>query len=161
RRTRGLHASVGILYNHESQLRPDKFLTRRVVLGARAARAAKDAGKPYRLELGSLSATVDWCWAPDTTDAMIRIVEAKAGNDYVIASGETHSVEDLCRVAFGKLGLDYREFVHEAPGRLTRSTGRLVGDSRRLREATGWSPTVSFEGLVEKLLEEPPAAWAR
>ncbi len=157
----GLHASVGILYNHESPLRPERFLTRKVVLGARAAKAARAAGRPYQLELGSLSDVVDWSWAPDTIDAMCRVVEAETGNDYVIASGELHSVEELCRLAFAHEGLDWREYLREAPQKLKRPSVRLVGDNRRLREVTGWRPTVDFQGLVGRLFEEPPAGWSR
>lgn len=159
RKSHGLHASSGILYNHESQLRAEKFLTRRVILGARAARAAREKGERYVLELGSLSDTVDWTWAPDTTDAMQRIVEAREAGDFVVASGEAHSVAELCRLAFARHGLDSAEHVREAPGRLTRPSVRLVGDSRRLREATGWKPTLSFEQLVARLDEEPPPEW--
>ncbi len=152
-RARGLHVSCGILYNHESPLRPARFVSQRIAIGAVTAAAAARAGKPYTLELGSLSATVDWSWAADTTDAMSRIVRAPAPDDYVVASGIPHTVGDFCDAAFRAVGLDYRSYVTERPGRVTKRLAPLVGDAQKLRSATGWAPTVSFEEMVRRLVE--------
>jgi GDPmannose 4,6-dehydratase len=150
--THGLKASCAILYNHESHLRPPGFLSMRVVLGARAAAAAVKEGKPYSLELGSLSATVDWGWAPDYTDAMQRICGLPKADDYVIATGVPHTVADFCREAFAAVGLDYTRHVTERPDRLKKSGAVLIGDASKLRRDTGWAPSLTFEQMVAKLV---------
>lgn len=143
-----MHVSVGILYNHESPLRGPQFVTQRIVRGARQAAADPS----YRLTLGSLSAVVDWGYAPDYVDAMVRIVRHPSPDDYVIATGEPHTVADFAAAAFGCLGLDWRAHVQEDPSRLKGATGTLVGDASKLRSRTGWKPTVSFDEMVKILV---------
>ena len=152
-RARGLYVSSGILYNHESPLRPARFVSQRIAQGAVLAAAAIEHGRAYTLELGSLSAVVDWGWAADTTDAMQRMLTGENANDYVVATGVPHTVADFCAAAFGAVGLDYRSYVTERPGRVTKQLAGLVGDSTRLREATGWAPTISFEDMVKRLVD--------
>lgn len=152
-RRRGLHVSTGILYNHESPLRAEKFVTQRIVRGAIRAARAKSRGDVPLLELGNLSARVDWGWADDYVAAMRRIVSHPSADDYVVATGTTHTIEQFCDIAFTQVGLSYRDWVRERPGRLTRRPPpTLVGDATRLRRATGWEPTLSFEQMVGELV---------
>jgi GDPmannose 4,6-dehydratase len=143
-----LHVSVGILYNHESPLRGPRFVSQRIVRGA--WRARREPG--YRLKLGSLSAVVDWGYAPDYVDAMVRIVSHPVPDDYVIATGEPHTVREFVEIAFARLGLDWREHVEEEASLVTTTSATLIGDSTKLRARTGWSPTVGFEQMVDILL---------
>jgi len=163
REEHGMHASVGVLYNHESPLRAPSFVSRRIVDGARAARAyadrpgasASDAAAP-RLRLGSLAAVVDWGFAPDYVDAMVRIVARDVPDDYVVATGAPHTVEDFVSCAFREVGLDFRSWVEESPGILRKPAAIRVGDARKLRDLTGWAPSVTFEEMVRRLVRAPP-----
>jgi GDPmannose 4,6-dehydratase len=149
-RARGLHVSSGILYNHESPLRGEQFVSTRIVRGAIQA---KKLGAPFKLELGNLSAVVDWGYAPDYTEAMQQIVGRDEPGDYVIATGVPHTVADFCELAFKAVELDWRAHVTERPGRVTKVLAPLVGDSTKLRQATGWAPSVTFENMVQLLVE--------
>ena len=149
----GLHVSVGILYNHESPLRAGQFVSQRIVRGARSA--AEDPG--FKLTLGSLTAVVDWGYAPDYVDAMMRIVAADAPDDYVVATGEPHTVQEFVELAFRAVGIDWRERVLVDPVRVAlptpgAATGVLVGDASKLRARTGWKPSVTFAEMVSLLV---------
>jgi GDPmannose 4,6-dehydratase len=144
----GVHASVGILYNHESPLRGPRFVTQRIVRGAHLSKR----DPTHKLMLGSLSAVVDWGYAPDYVEAMIRIVAQPKPGDYVVASGEPHTVRDFAEIAFSKVGLDWRKHVEEDPTRVNATSAILVGDARKLREQTGWRPTVTFEQMIDVLV---------
>ena len=148
RERHGVHASVGILYNHESPRRGPRFVTQRIARGAWQAK--RDPS--YKLTLGSLAAVVDWGYAPDYVDAMVRIVSQHAPGDYVIATGEPHTVRDFVEIAFRLVGLDWKGYVVEDSTRVTPATGTLIGDSTKLRQRTGWKPTIGFEQLVEILV---------
>jgi GDPmannose 4,6-dehydratase len=152
-RARGRHVSTGLLYNHESPRRGPQFVTQRVVLGALAAAKAKAAGTPFSLELGSTSAVVDWGYAADYTRAMWHIVTHPTPQDYVVASGVPHTVGELCDAAFSAVGLQWREWVTERPGRVVKQLAPLVGDPTRLKTDTGWSPTVDFQALVRLMVD--------
>lgn len=151
-RAMGLHASAAFLYNHESELRPARFVSQRIVRGAVAAAAARGRGEPYVLELGDLGAVVDWGYAADYTAAMQRIVEHPEPDDYVVASGVPHTVLDFCERAFAAVGLDAKDHVRERSGRITKKLAPLVGDAGRLRRATGWRPEVDFDEMVVRLV---------
>ncbi|MGA7123880.1 MAG: GDP-mannose 4,6-dehydratase [Polyangiaceae bacterium] len=148
RERHGVYASVGILYNHESPSRGPRFVTQRIARGAWQAK--RDPS--YKLRLGSLSGVVDWGYAPDYVDAMIRIVAQPAGDDYVIATGEPHTVRDFVEVAFRIVGVDWKAHVEETPSLVRATRATLIGDSSKLRERTGWKPTLKFEQLVEVLV---------
>lgn len=152
-RARGRHVSSGFLFNHESPRRAARFVSQRIAQGAVAAARSVALGKPFSLELGSLSAVVDWGYAPDYTKAMLRIVRCDAPGDYIVATGVPHTIEDWCSLAFGAVGLDWRRFVIEQPGRVTRQVAPLLGDSSRLRAATGWAPSMTFENMVMLMVE--------
>jgi len=140
----GLFASVGILYNHESVHRKQAFLSKKVI----QATLAIKKGRLKRLTLGDLSTEVDWGYAPDYVDAMIRILDFDRPDNFVIASGEGHSVREFVQIAFAQQELDYREWVEEDASFIHGSTSRLVGDSSKLRGETGWTPTVSFAEMI-------------
>ena len=151
RRRYGLHASCGILYNHESPRRPLDFLPRKV---ARAA-AAISLGLEQELVLGDLDARRDWGYAADYVRAMWMIVQADEPDDYVIASGRGHSVEELVACAFDHVGLEWRSHVRSDPV-LRRGTAELhdlVGNASRARQRLGWAPSVGFDELVRLLVD--------
>jgi GDPmannose 4,6-dehydratase len=151
RRRYGLHASGGILYNHESPRRPLDFLPSKVAHGV----ASIAAGRDVELVLGDLDAQRDWGYARDYVEAMWQIVQQEESHDYVIATGELHTVRELVEVAFGHVGLDWREHVRvdESLKRGQAELHRLVGDASVAREQLGWSPSVSFEELVALLVD--------
>lgn len=143
-------ACSGILYNHESPRRGLEFVTRKITHGA----ARIKLGLDDELKLGNLEARRDWGFAGDYVRAMWLMLQQDEPEDYVICTGETHSVRDLCQAAFRHLGLDYREYVVQDP-RFYRPAeiDLLVGNSQRARENLGWEPAVSFEGLVKMMVE--------
>jgi GDPmannose 4,6-dehydratase len=144
-----VRASAGFFYNHESPLRAQKFLSTKIV------RAAVEIlrGRRAKLVLGDLSARVDWGFAPDYVDAMIRIVGLEAADDFIIATGQSHSVEEFVAAAFSRVGLEWRRYVEVEPGIIGKPRTSLVGDSTKLRSATGWSPSVTFQQMVELLVD--------
>jgi GDPmannose 4,6-dehydratase len=151
RKLYGLHASAGILYNHESPLRPVDFVPRKV---ARAA-AAISLGLEGELWLGDLDSRRDWGYAGDYVRAMWLMLQQAEPGDYVIASGESHSVRDLVECSFEHVGLDWQEYVHidESLRRGRAELHDLVGNPAKARERLGWAPTVSFEELVHLLVD--------
>jgi GDPmannose 4,6-dehydratase len=151
RRRYGLHASSGILFNHESPRRPLDFVTRKV---ANAAAGIK-LGLQGELWLGSLDARRDWGFAGDYVRAMWLMLQQDEPEDYVIATGETHSVRELVAVAFERVGLDAEDYVH-IDSSLERGKAELhdlVGQAVKARERLGWEPTVTFEELVRLLVD--------
>jgi GDPmannose 4,6-dehydratase len=151
RRRYGLHASSGILYNHESPRRPLDFVPRKV---ARAA-AAISLGLESELTVGDLEARRDWGYAGDYVRAMWLMLQQDEPDDYVVASGVTHSVRDLVEAAFRHVGLDWRDHVRTDPAleRGRAELHNLVGNASKARVQLGWSPTVDFEHLVHALVD--------
>jgi len=146
----GLHASNGILFNHESPRRGGTFVTRKVTRGI----AAILAGKQEHLFLGNLEAKRDWGYAKEYVDAMWRMLQRPEPDDYVIATGEMHSVRELCELAFGLVGLDWERYVR-VDERYLRPTevDELCGDASKARAALGWEPGVRFPELVRIMVE--------
>jgi len=146
----GMHASNGILFNHESPRRGGTFVTRKVTRGI----AAILGGKEQHLYMGNLEARRDWGYAPEYVDAMWRMVQQDTPDDYVIATGETHAVQEFVEVAFGLVGLDWQEHVR-IDQRYFRPTevDDLRGDASKAANVLGWRPTVTFAGLVRLMLE--------
>jgi GDPmannose 4,6-dehydratase len=146
-----LHASCGILYNHESPRRPLDFLPSKV------AHAAADiaAGRADELVLGDLEAQRDWGYAGDYVEAIWLMLQQDEPGDYVIASGELHSVGELVELAFAQVGLDWRAHVRvdESLKRGPAELHDLVGDTTKARERLGWEPRVGFEELVRMLVD--------
>ncbi len=149
----GLFASAGYLYNHESPSRRPEFVSTKIIRAA----VAISRGKRDLLVLGDLSAQVDWGWAPDYVDAMTRILHVDHSDEFIIATGEPHTVREFAELAFAGVGLDWREHVEENLGIITKRKLGLVGNPAKLKAATGWSPTVTFEGMIRKLLEAAAA----
>jgi GDPmannose 4,6-dehydratase len=150
RESYNLFACSGILFNHESPRRGLEFVTRKVSFGA----ALVKLGMARDLRLGNLDARRDWGYAGDYVQAMWLMLQQDRPDDYVVGSGQTHSVRELCEIAFGHLGLDYRDHVKVDP-RFIRpaEVDLLVSDSTKARQVLGWRPGVSFEQLVVMMVE--------
>jgi GDPmannose 4,6-dehydratase len=146
----GLFAANGILFNHESPRRGETFVTRKVT---RAATRIK-VGLQEKLYLGNLEARRDWGFAGDYVEAMWRVLQQDEPGDFVVATGESRSVRELCEKAFGLLDLDWRKHVEEDP-RYRRPTevDHLRGDASKAARILGWKPTVRFDGLVKMMVE--------
>jgi GDPmannose 4,6-dehydratase len=158
RESYGLFACSGLLFNHESPRRGIEFVTRKVTRGA--ARIA--LGLQEHLTLGNLDARRDWGFAGDYVEAMWRMLQQPTPDDYVVATGETHSVRELLQVAFSHVGIsDWERFVRQDPRFLRPAeVDVLVGDATKARERLGWAPTVGFAELVKMMVDADLAAEA-
>jgi GDPmannose 4,6-dehydratase len=145
-----MHASNGILFNHESPRRGETFVTRKIT---RAVARIK-AGLQSELYLGNLDAKRDWGYAPEYVEAMWLMVQQDQGGDYVIATGETHAVSEFLEKAFGCVNLDWKDYVKIDP-RYYRpaEVDLLIGDASKARKILGWQPKTSFEGLVNIMVK--------
>jgi GDPmannose 4,6-dehydratase len=140
----------GILFNHESERRGEEFVTRKISIAA----ARIKLGLQDKLALGNLEAKRDWGYAPEYVRAMWLMLQQDEPDDYVIATGETHSVREFCEIAFAHLGLDYRDFVFEDPQFYRPAeVNLLIGDATKAREKLGWKPETSFRQLVERMVD--------
>jgi GDPmannose 4,6-dehydratase len=150
RESYGLYAVSGILFNHESPRRGRQFVTRKVADGA----ARIKLGLASELRLGNLDAKRDWGFAGDYVEAMWMMLQQPAADDYVIATGESHSVGDLCELAFARVGLDWKRcvVVDQAYVR-PAEVDDLIGDASKARRVLGWAPKVSFRNLVEMMVD--------
>jgi GDPmannose 4,6-dehydratase len=146
----GLHASSGIVYNHESERRPERFVTRRI---SRAA-AAIALGLQDELTLGSVEAVRDWSFAGDIMRGAWLMLQQEQPEDYVLASGVAHTVADFARRAFACVDLDYERYVR-VDGALVRPAEAIpsVGDPAKARARMGWEPLLGFEALVERMVQ--------
>jgi GDPmannose 4,6-dehydratase len=145
----GLHASSGIVYNHESERRPEQFVTRRITRAA----AAISLGLQQEVTLGSLDAVRDWSFAGDIVYGAWLMLQQDRPGDYILASGIPHTVAELASTAFACVGLDAERYLRVDPS-LLRPAERSpsVGDPTRAREQLGWEPRVSFQELVERMV---------
>jgi GDPmannose 4,6-dehydratase len=157
RANHGVYASCGFLYNHESPLRRETFLSMKIVRGA--VEIAK--GRRAKLVLGDLAARVDWGYAPDYVDAMVCILQCDTPDDFIISTGESHSVEEFVSIAFDYLGVDWRSYVEVQASLIAKQYSELVGDNTKLRTTTGWSPSVTFAAMVRILIDFEQQAHAR
>jgi GDPmannose 4,6-dehydratase len=149
RESYGLFAVSGILFNHESPRRGLEFVTRKVTDGV----ARIKLGLASDLKLGNLDAQRDWGFAGDYVRAMWLMLQQDAADDYVIATGKSHSVEQLVELAFAQAGLDWRKYVVQDPALLRPAeVDHLIGDASKAVSTLGWSPEVSFEQLVEMMV---------
>jgi len=150
RESYGMYVSNGILFNHESPRRGENFVTRKITLGA----AAIKQGRSRELKLGNLEAKRDWGYAKDYVEAMWRILQQDQPGDYVVATGETHSVREFCEAAFSCVGLDWREFVKlDQKYFRPAEVDLLLGDASKARRELGWEPRVAFRGLVSLMVQ--------
>ncbi len=158
RRSYGMHAVSGILFNHESPRRGPEFVTRKITLAA--ARVA--AGLQSELKLGDLDARRDWGFSGDYVRAMPAMLRRDPPGDYVLGTGESHSVREFLEEAFALVGLDWkRHVVVDAALHRPGDVASLVADPRRAREELAWSPTVGFRELVRRMVEADVALAAR
>lgn len=149
-RSRGLFATSAILFNHESPRRPETFVTRKIT--ATVARIAR--GQADKLVLGNLDARRDWGWAPDYVDAMVRAIRADDADDFVIATGISHTVEEFVAAAFAAAGIaEWRQLVRTDP-RFVRPVEAVeqLGDPTRAFERLGWRPSLGFENIVAAMV---------
>jgi GDPmannose 4,6-dehydratase len=150
RESYGMHASCGILFNHESPRRGETFVTRKIT---RAVGRIK-LGMQRKLYLGNLDALRDWGFAGDYVEAMWRMLQQPKADDYVIATGRMISVREFCELAFGHVGLDYREFVEIDPRYFRPAeVEQLLGDASKAREVLGWQPKVGVKELAVMMVE--------
>ena len=150
RSQQGIHACSGILYNHESERRPEMFVSRKIT---RAVAAIK-CGRAEEVTLGDLSAVRDWSFAGDVVRGAWMMLQAPVPDDYILASGTPHTVEELAEAAFGAVGLDAHSHIRVDRALVRPQEGTpLVGDPSRARERLGWHPTVSFQDLIARMVE--------
>ncbi len=149
RESYGLHASSGILFNHESPRRGLEFVTRKVTHHA----AAIKLGVAKELRIGSLDAQRDWGFAGDYVEAMWRMLQQDTPDDFVVATGVTHSVQRLCEAAFAAVGLDWQHYtVQDERFMRPAEVDLLIGDATKARSVLGWQPKVTFEQLIEMMV---------
>jgi GDPmannose 4,6-dehydratase len=152
-----LFATSGILFNHESPRRGVEFVTRKITRAVARIAARKD----HELRLGNLDARRDWGFAGDYVEAMWLMLQANEPKDYVVATGETHSVREFCELAFARVGLDWKRYVVVDESLLRPAEVEfLCGDASRARRELGWSPRLDFKGLVECMVDADVAALA-
>ena len=150
RESYGLHASSGILFNHESPRRGETFVTRKIT---RAVARIK-AGLQDKVYLGNLEAKRDWGYAPEYVEAMWRMLQQDQPDDYVVATGETHTVQEFLEVAFARAGLDSRKHVAFDKRYLRPAeVDLLIGDSSKAKKKLGWEPKVKFKQLAEIMVD--------
>ena len=151
RESYGMHASSGILFNHESPMRGPEFVTRKISLAV----AKIAAGKQDQIALGNLDAKRDWGFAGDYVDAMWRMLQADEADDYVVSTNETHSVREYLDIAFRHVGIEeWEKHVYQDPAFFRPAeVDLLIGDSTKAREGLGWKPEVDFPTLVKMMVD--------
>jgi len=155
RESYGIFACSGILFNHESPRRGKQFVTRKVTDGV----ARITAGRARQLRLGNMDAKRDWGFAGDYVQAMWLMLQQPNADDYVVASGETHSVRELCQIAFSHAGLDWQEHVVVDPALVRPAeVDLLIGDASKARRVLGWAGKHSFRELIEMMVDADVAA---
>ncbi len=158
RESYAMHVSNGILFNHESPRRGENFVTRKITLGV----AAIVRGGSRELRLGNLDAKRDWGFAGDYVEVMWRMLQGDQPDDYVVATGETHSVREFVEEAFGYVGLDWKEHVVVDPKFFRPAeVDVLLGDSTKAKNALGWKPNVGFKELVRMMVDADLAGQKR
>lgn len=150
----GIFAASGILYNHESALRSEDFVSMKIINGAINIKS----GRQKELVLGDLRAVIDWGYAPDYVRAMHLIVNSRLPDDFIIATGKRHTVLDFVKIAFGYFDLDWKLYVRENRGVVRKQNFCRIGNPARLKRVTGWKPSVDFKEMVKLLLLRKGAA---
>jgi len=145
-----LRACNGILFNHESPRRGSNFVTNKIIKGAVAIKK----GIQNKLELGNMDSSRDWGHAKDYVRAMHMILNHDNPDDFIIATGETHTVRELCDVVFSKLGMNYKDFIVQNPKYMRPEELKyLKGDSTKSREILGWTPEYTFETMIDEMIQ--------
>jgi GDPmannose 4,6-dehydratase len=146
----GLYCCSGILFNHEGPRRGFEFVTRKITSGV----ARIKLGLSTKLSLGNLDARRDWGYAGDYVKAMHAMLQQSEPDNYVVATGESHSVEDFCRIAFAEVGLDYLDHVESDPAfRRPAEVDLLLGDATKAHQRLGWHPSHTFNGLIRDMVK--------
>lgn len=150
-RAAGMRASSVVLYNHESPRRPEQFVTRKIT--AAAARIAR--GEQRELVLGDLTVRRDWGWAPDYAEALALVATSDTADDYVVATGESHSIQDFVDAAFARVGITDTTDLVRSDAEFVRpaDASELRGDASKIRSSLGWTPTRSFTEVVEAMVD--------
>jgi GDPmannose 4,6-dehydratase len=146
-----MFACTGILFNHESPLRGEEFVTKKITKSV----ARIKLGKQHKLILGNLDSKRDWGYAGDYVRAMHLMLQHDFADDYVIATGQTHTVREFCEIAFDKVGIkNWEDYVISDPNlRRLAEVDLLLGDSTKAKTQLGWEPQVSFEQLIDMMIE--------
>jgi GDPmannose 4,6-dehydratase len=145
-----MFACNGILYNHESVRRGNEFVTQKIVRGAVQIKL----GRAHELLLGNLESKRDWGYAPDYVQAMWLMLQQDQPDDYVIATGNLHTVRDFCEIAFTHLGLNYQDYVKVDPKFFRPAEDvPLVGDSSKAQQKLNWRPEKTFHSMIEEMVE--------
>jgi len=153
RKEHALFASCGILYNHESSLRSDNFISKKITKGAIKVRDRLQ----NKIVLGDLSAEADWGYAQDYVKAMHKLLCLEYSDDFIIATGQRHSVSEFAEIAFQYLGLNWTNYVEENKNILIRKPVCRTGNPNKLMNITGWKPSIDFKNMIKVLLEEEGA----
>lgn len=143
-----IHASVGILYNHESPRRDNSFITTQII------NAAIDVynGKNVMLEINNLNAEVDWGSAEDYVEAMWLILQCKKSDNYIISSGNTHTIKDFANLAFSYFNLDYSKNIFQKKNSMTLINKKYFGNNEKLKEVTGWNPKTDLKSIIKSMI---------
>ena len=158
RESYGLHASNGILFNHESPRRGETFVTRKI---SRAVAAIKH-GLQKEVFLGNVDAKRDWGYAPEYVEGMWRILQQDNGDDFVLATNETHTVREFCEAAFGHVDLDWKEFIkHDPRYERPAEVDLLIGNAAKAKKILGWEPKTRFDELVRLMVDADMALLER
>lgn len=145
----GLQTTVGIMFNHESRYRKNKFVSRKIVDFV----VAITKGLTGKLSLGSLDTVVDWGAAEDYMSAIFELVKEGKTGEYVISSGYGHTLREFCEVAFSYLGLDYADYISSDSENIIRVNSTRIGDSSKLISDTAWKPKISFEKMIQNMID--------
>jgi len=151
RENHSVFAAVGILYNHESPLRDSQFISQKIV----KTMIAIKKGNEKKLIVGNLKTKIDWGYAADYVEAMVRVLQLPHADDFIISSGFNHTIEDFIKGTADLLDLDWKNFVQEDPSLIKKiPKGRLQGNHQKITSSTGWTPTVDLNGLIKIMVEE-------
>lgn len=145
-----IYCSIGYLYNHESPLRDSRFVSKRIVNTAVKIKY----GFSDKLILGNLDAFIDWGYAPDYAEAMVRILQLETALDFIISSGEIHTLKDFVKGVFEYLNLDWKKYVEVDATLIKKSAKYLHGNNAKICKLTGWQPTVAFDELIKIMVNE-------
>jgi GDPmannose 4,6-dehydratase len=145
-----IFAAAGILYNHESEYRTENFISMKIIKSALNIKR----GMQKELVIGNFGAVVDWGYAPDYVRAMHSMLALKNADDFVIATGKSHSVLDFIKVTFNHLNLDWRQYIQENKDIIIEKRSVLIGDYKKLSSKTNWKPSVSFSEMIKKIIDQ-------
>lgn len=141
-------ATTGILYNHESIYRSPNFVSKKIIQGAMDIKQ----GREEKLVLGDLRAAIDWGYAPDYVEAMQGLLKIDVPGEYIVATGESHTVQEFAQIAFSLLDLDWRKYISEDAKLIKKPSFLRIGNPQKLFAATGWKPQTDFKQMIEALL---------